>query len=663
MNVTLGRGGKHVARAPRPHGSEELRRVLRLLVRFSGGRKLYVLALVMLIFEAITTVFQPYPLAYLIDFLQGQARPLGIDLPFLSAPRSETVAILTGGLILLTMVNSLGDSLAEIFLARGGRVLGYNIRATLHAHLQRLSLAFHDQRRTGDMLTRVTSDVTALEDFVVKSVSDLAGSVLVLVGTLAFLFFKSWMVAVIALLVVPPLAAVSNHYSQRIKSASKRQRAREGDFASAAQEMLTSIRVIQSYGRADYETQRFTAQSRKAMDAALETAGLSARFSWVVAVLEALSITAVVWAGLWLIDRRTVTVGTLILFTVLIQNMFRPTRKIIREWSTIGKIFASVERIAEVLDRQPAVVDAPNAAPAPTFTGHVSFHDVDFAYQLEAEDAGRAGGSSRRVALREVNFSIPPGQVFALVGHSGAGKSTIAQLIPRLYDPDRGIVRIDGLDIRRLTLESLRSQISVVLQDTVLFSSTVADNIAYGRAHATRDQIIEAATRANADGFIRELPHGYDTMLGERAGNLSGGQRQRLAIARAFIRNAPILILDEPTTGLDATASEQVLLGLRSLMQGKTTVIITHNLNLIRSADCILVVDQGRIVERGTHEELLGARRTYAEYYAKHVGPLDEDGKPSLSVVTGEGGAQPDHADGQLSLAVNREHLIHPAHQ
>jgi len=296
--------------------------VFRLLVRFSGGRKLYVLALVMLIFEAITAVLQVYPLAYLIDFLNGQRPPLGIDLPLFSSPRNETVAVLTGGLILLTMVNSLGDSLAEIFLARGGRVLGYNIRSTLHAHLQRLSLAFHDQRRTGDMLTRVTSDVTALEDFVVKSVSDLAGSFLVLIGTLGFLFYQSWMVAVIALLVVPPLAAVSNHYSQRIKSASKRQRAREGDFADAAQEMLTSIRVIQTYGRSDYETERFGVQSRKAMEAALETANLSARFSWVVALLEALSITAVVWAGLWLIDRDAITIGTLVMFTVLIQNMF-----------------------------------------------------------------------------------------------------------------------------------------------------------------------------------------------------------------------------------------------------------------------------------------------------------------------------------------------------
>jgi ABC-type multidrug transport system fused ATPase/permease subunit len=309
------------------------------------------------------------------------------------------------------------------------------------------------------------------------------------------------------------------------------------------------------------------------------------------------------------------------------------------------------------------VVDAPNAAPAPTFTGHISFHDVNFAYQLEAEDVDKKGGSSRRVALREVNFSIQPGQVFALVGHSGAGKSTIAQLIPRLYDPDTGIVRIDGLDIRRLTLESLRSQISVVLQDTVLFSSSVADNIAYGRADATRDEIIEAAIRANADTFIRELPHGYDTMLGERAANLSGGQRQRLAIARAFIRNTPILILDEPTTGLDAFASEQVLLGLRSLMRGKTTVIMTHNLNLIRSADCILVVDQGRIMEKGTHDELLATGRIYAEYYAKQGGPLRELDDPAPAVINLDDGAQPELVDHRGALSVNGEHLIHPAHQ
>ena len=643
----------------------ELRRVIRLLIRFSGGRRLYVLALMMLVFEAITAVFQPYPLAFLIDFLQGERSGLSIDLPLLSGTRSQTVAVLTIGLILLTMINSLGDSLAEIYLARGGRDLGYNLRATLHAHLQRLSLAFHDQRMTGDMLTRVTSDVTALEDFVVKSVSDLAGSILVLTGTLAFLLWRSWVVAVIAVLIVPVLALVSNHYSQRIKSASKRQRASEGDLASAAQEMLSSIRVIQTYGRAEYETERFAVQSRLARDAALDTAGLQARFSWVVAVLEAVAISAVVWAGLWLIDRRTITIGTLVLFTVLIQNMFKPTRKIIREWSTIGKIFASVERIAEVLDRRPSVADLPDAVPAPAFVGELVFDGVAFSYRPDVEDEGEVGAVDR-VALRDVTFSVAPGQVFALVGHSGAGKSTIAQLIPRLYDPDEGVVRIDGRDVRSFTLESLRSQIGVVLQDTVLFSGTVADNIAYGRPDATREQVVEAAVRANADGFIRELPEGYDTVLGERAANLSGGQRQRLAIARAFVRDAPILILDEPTTGLDAAATEQVLLGLRSLMAGKTTVIVTHHLSLIRSADRILVVDDGRIVEQGSHDELLAAGGRYAEYHALQTEPdgarsaagesgrLDDDG---LDVGTLDDGGLDQHGDEGPEEV--RTHLVH----
>ncbi|MEY2477761.1 MAG: hypothetical protein QOG87_3076 [Actinomycetota bacterium] len=606
----------------------ELRQVARILVEFSGGRRLYMLPMLMLVFEAVTTVFQAYPLAYLIDFLQGTRGPIAVDLPFGGAPRTETVAVLTGGLLLLTMINSLGDSMAEIYLARAGRVLGLNLRTTLHAHLQRLSLAFHDQRHTGDMLTRVTSDVTALEDFVVKSVSDLAGSLLVLAGTMAFLLYKSWVVAVIAVLIIPLMASVSNHYSQKIKRASKRQRASEGDLASTAQEMLTSIRVIQTYGRADYETERFTSQSRDAMHAALETAGLQARFSWVVAVMEALAIGSVVWAGLWLIDRSAISIGTLVLFTILIQNMFKPTKKIIKEWSTIGKIFASVERISEVLDREPTVYDEDDAVEAPRFAGELSFKEVDFAYRVDVEDEvedEEEAGDAARVALYDINFRIQAGQVVALVGHSGAGKSTIAQLIPRLYDPDYGSVCIDGVNIREYTLDSLRAQIGVVLQETVLFSGTVADNIAYGREDATMDEIVEAAVRANADGFIHELPEGYDTMLGERAANLSGGQRQRIAIARAFIRDAPLLILDEPTTGLDAAATEQVLLGLRSLMQGKTTVIVSHDLNLISSADGILVIDEGRIVEAGDHQSLLAQNGTYARYYDMQSSSLREE--------------------------------------
>ena len=387
--------------------------------------------------------------------------------------------------------------------------------------------------------------------------------------------------------------------------------------------MLTSIRVVQTYGRSGYEERRFAKQSRKSMEAALDTAVLQAKFSWVVSVLEAVAVGVVVWIGLYLFDRNALTIGTLVLFVILIEDMFKPTRKIIREWTRIGKIYAAVERIAEVLDRDPTVTDSPDAKEAPPFRGDLRFEDVTFSYKLDAEDVvgDDAADSGRKVALDHVSFSAAPGEVVALIGHSGAGKSTTAQLIPRLYDPADGAVLIDGTDIRTFTLSSLRSQIGVVLQDTVLFSGTVAENIAYGREDATIEEVMEAARKANAHEFIADLPEGYETMLGERAANLSGGQRQRIAIARAFIRGAPILILDEPTTGLDSLATDQVVKGLRSLIKGKTTIIISHNLRLIRSADRVLVIEGGRIVQSGTHDELSRRPGAYVEF-----GLLDASG-------------------------------------
>jgi ABC-type multidrug transport system fused ATPase/permease subunit len=577
----------------------------------------------MLILEAVAGVFQPYPIGYLVDFLQGKRSALWF--PWIVSPQYRTIALLTSGLIVLAAVRSLCDSLAEVILARAGRRLGYRIRVTLYAHLQRLSLAFHSRRRTGEMLRRVTSDVEQVENFVIASLSDIAGAILVLLGTLTFLLVRSWRVALLAAVLVPVLSLIAHYFSRRITATARHQRAREAELSSAAQEMLTAVPVVQTFGQTEYEQERFAESSRGAMAAALESVGLQARFSWVVGMLEAVSTSAVVWLGIWLVNRSALTAGTLILFIILIQNMFKPTRKIIKQWALVGKVRASVERVAEVLARQPSVRDLPGAQKAPPFQGSLEFRGVGFEYRLDPEDASDDAQAPR--VLDDVSFRISPGEVVALVGPSGAGKSTIAQLIPRLYDPQAGEVRIDGCDIRRFTLDSLRRQIGIVLQDTILFGGSVAHNIGYGRVGATRDEIVAAAMRANAHEFIDGMPDGYDTELSERATNLSGGQRQRLAIARAFVRGAPILILDEPTTGLDAESSDLVLAGLHELMKGRTTLIISHDLHLIQRADRILVIREGRIEETGAHAELMRRGGLYASLHARRF--ADRDGPVS----------------------------------
>ncbi len=609
----------------------EIRRAARLAGRFtSGQRRNFVMAGIMLILEAWSAVQIPLVIAYLIDSylgprlaqLSGKSVPpplsplMYFGLPTLIDRDVDTILIVTIGIVLLTLINSATDSIAEIYLAKGGRLLGLNMRVALYSHLQRLSLAFYGQQRTGDLLTRVTSDVTALEDFVTVSLSDIVGSILLIGFILYTITINAWQVALMALVIIPIMALVSNYFSQRIKSASKKQRAREGDLAASAQEMLTSIRVIQTYGRGGDQTKRFAAQSGKTMESALEAARLQALFSGVVSVLESVAVAVVIWLGVWLIFRSSIGfgIGLLYAFIKYIQDMFKPTKKIIKEWNTFGKIYASVERIGEIFDRQPAVQDEPGATEAPPLKGQIEYQHVSFAYQVEDE---KSGESQLRLALRGINLSVAPGEVVALVGGSGAGKSTVAQLLPRLYDPHAGKILIDSHDIREWTLASLRAQMSMVLQEAILFTGTVAENIAYGVEKATREEIIAAAMQANAHEFIERLPNGYDTLLGERASNLSGGQRQRLAIARAFIRNTPILILDEPTTGLDAESTDLVLLALRTLMKGKATVIISHDLNLIRHADKIVAIKQGEVIQQGNHKELMKAGGLYADLYHK----------------------------------------------
>lgn len=614
-------------------------RLVGIIVRFSGNsRRKFVLSALMMVFEAGTATLIPLLIAYIIDYLSVRLSQIGgapVELPlsplgFLGLhsfinPDLETVVFVTLGIVVMTMINRLGASMSEIYLAQGGRRLGYNLRVFLYAHLQKLSLGFHNQSRTGDILSRVTADVVAVEDFIISDLSDFLKSALLIIFILIAMILNAWQVAAVAVLMIPLMALITNYYTNRIKAASQKLYSSEGELASAAQEMLTSIRVVQMYGQGSYEHSLFSAQGQKSMDSALEVTEYEARLNWVVNVLGAVLTAAVIWMGVYLIFRNPISIGGIGLLAAYIryiQDMLEPTKKLIEEWSAYGELSASLEGIGDLLDLQPAVRDEPGAITAPPFNGHLEFRNVDFAYP-SISSLNDGAQAKPRLILKHLNFDIQPGQVVAVVGHTGAGKSTVVQLIPRLYDPSAGQVLIDGHDLREYTLDSLRSQISMVLQETILFNGSIVENIAYGRPEATGAEIIEAAKEANADEFISKLPDGYFTILGERGSNLSNGQRQRIAIARAFIRTTPILILDEPSTGLDAESTDLVLHALHKLMKGKTTFIISHELNLVRDADKIIVIKAGEIEQMGTHDELILAGGLYANLFKIHAGQRD----------------------------------------
>jgi ABC-type multidrug transport system fused ATPase/permease subunit len=626
-----------------------------MITRFSGNsRRIFILSLIMLILESATAVLIPLLVPGAVVNLAAENLAA---LDFNSVV--TTLIFITIGLIILTMLNSLCDSLSAIYLAQGGRKVGYNMRVFLYNHLQKLSLSFHGQSRTGDILSRVTSDVAALEDFIISNLSDFLGSILnivILMFAMCLGAVTVWrpsllqdscnrwipptfanvclnlkppeevvgtvgtptvfIIPLVALAIIPVMALITNYFTGRIKAASKRLRSTEGELASAAQEMLASIRVVQVYGQGDYEQSLFSGQSQKAMNAALEAAAYQARFKWAMSVLAAVVTAIIIWIGVGIIRANpgSIQPGILLTFIVWVDNMFKPAKKLISQWNAFGKLYASLERIGDLLDLTPEVHDKPDALTAPSFHGRIEFRNVVFSYP-SVETSKKKGEGKARPTLNGLSFDVRPGQVVALVGHTGAGKSTVAQLLPRLYDPNEGQILIDGHDIRDYTLESLRAQMSMVLQESILFTGSILENIGYGRPDATGIEIIEAAKDANAHEFISKFSDGYYTVLAERGSNLSGGQRQRIAIARAFIRDTPILILDEPSTGLDAESTDLVLQALRKLMKDKTTIIISHELNLIRNADQIIVIKEGQIEQIGTHDELIRAGGLYANLY------------------------------------------------
>jgi ATP-binding cassette subfamily B protein len=564
-------------------------------------------ALVAVAGEAGAALLEPWPLKIVLDNLLPHHPLPGWMTPVAAWLGNGPLAILYLAVSAVAVIAVAGAccSYANTRLTSTvGQWVMHDLRRTLYHHIHRLSLAEHDGKRTGDLIGRVTKDIESVQDFVTSALLGIVTNVLTLAGIIAVMLYLNWRFTLISLSIAPVLFLVVYGFTRRIKQASRDVRKKESELVSMVAEVFSSIRVVKAFAREDYEEARFERQSLENVETALRARTLKMLLSPVVEVIVAIGTCLMLWYGARMVIAGDLTAGALVVFLLYLGKMYKPMRDLSKMTDTVSKAGVGFERVREVLETEGGVRNRRHARAARPFKGAIAFEHVSFGY------------ASGQTILDDVSFAIAPGQVAAFVGPTGGGKTTVVNLIARFYDPVSGTVRIDGTDIRDVTIRSLRDQISFVLQDTLLFQATVWQNIAYGRPEASRAEIIRAATLANAHEFIEEMPAGYDTEVGERGVTLSGGQRQRIAIARAVIRNTPILILDEPTSGLDVQSEQVVFEALDRLMQGKTTIVIAHHLATILRADTIFVVKEHRLAERGTHAELMAGGGFYAELHA-----------------------------------------------
>jgi subfamily B ATP-binding cassette protein MsbA len=552
-------------------------------------------------------LLQPWPLKIIIDtVLQAKVRKGWQSDLILRFAGTNQLDILRFAALSVLVIAALGAvcSYAEKSLTTtiGQKVL-HELRRTLYAQIQRLSLAYHDKKQTGDLISRVTGDIDSVQSFLASGLLSTLVSMLTLLGMIAVMFAINWKFTLIALSIVPILFAVVFTYTRKIKKASRAVRKKEGEMVSIIHEVFSAVRVVRAFAREDYEQRRYEVESMESVGIALRARGLKAKLSPIVEMIVAGGTCMVLWFGARMVLDGSLDTGSLIVFVLYLGRMYKPMQELSKMTDTYTKAAVAWDRIQEVLQTRRDVEDMPGALPAPPFQGNIEFDHVSFSYNPNAP------------VLRDLSFQIRKGEMAALVGPTGSGKTTITSLVARFYDPTPGVVRIDGNDIRKLQQTTLRQQISFVLQETLLFHGTIATNIAYGKSGAKMDEIIRAAQLANATEFIDKMPDGYDTVVGERGVTLSGGQKQRIAIARALIRNGPILILDEPTSGLDAESEQLVFDALDRLMEGKTSIVIAHRLATIRRADKIFVIDAGTIAETGRHEELIARGGLYAKLH------------------------------------------------
>src|SRR5262245_25439982 len=568
--------------------------------------KSLVLAVLAVVGETAADIAEPWPVKIVVDnLLQGKRMPEWAQ-PIVALLGDDKIAVLNfalGAVLTIAVVGAISSYFEKYLTTTVGQWVSHDLRLLLYQRIQRLSLLEHGESRTGDLISRVTSDIDAIQDFITTALLGIVVQILTLVGMIGVMFYINWRFTLVALSVAPVLFTVVYFYSRRIKKATRAVRRKESEMLSGVAEILGSIQVVQAFAREDYEERKFSWESRQSVQAALAARAMKAKLSPIVDILVAVGTILVLGFGARLAMNGELSIGVLIVFLTYLKQSYKPMRELSKMTNTISKAAIAFERIQEVMSSESRVADLPTAGNAPPFKGRIDFDRVSFSYGPDIQ------------ILKDVSFQIEPGQVVAIVGPSGTGKTTIASLIPRFFDPQGGSIKIDGLDVKQFTLKSLRDQISFVLQDNLLFSGTVWENIAYGRPDADPMDTIKAAEIAHAHDFIINMPQGYGTMVGERGVTMSGGQRRRIAIARAIVRNTPILILDEPTTGLDAESEKAVVEALDYLMKGRTCIVIAHHLHTVRNADVIFVMKDATLVEQGTHEELLAKGGVYAQLH------------------------------------------------
>ncbi|NWF61635.1 MAG: ABC transporter ATP-binding protein [Fischerella sp.] len=584
--------------------------IVRILRQFSPQiqkqKFLLIVSFAALMAEIFLHLLEPWPLKFIFDYilLPGfRTKPFGI--PFIDglSPFALLTA-LTVGLVAIAALRATAAYFSVVGMSLAATNVLTEIRADLYSHLQRLSLSFHHKAKSGDLITRVTSDIDRMREVTVMAVMPLLAHSFTLVGMIAVMFWLHWELALIAIAVFPLFIFSTIRLTKRIRQVVRQQRQREGAMAATAAESIGAIKIVQALSLQDMLENSFFSHNRQSLKDSAKAQRLAAGLERMVELLVGISIALVLWRGVLLVMGKSLTPGDLLVFVNYLRIAFKPMRQLAKYTGQIAKATASGERILDVLDTVPDIRDARGAKDAPPLQGYVQFENVSFAYE------------PKKGILRHLSFEANPGQHVALVGPSGGGKSTLVSLLLRLYDPVEGRILVDGHDLREYKLQSLRRQISVVLQDSILFATSVRDNIAYGSLGASDQEIEQAARLANAHDFILAMPEGYDTILGERGATLSGGQRQRIAIARAAVRQAPIVILDEPTTGLDKENEHAVNEALERLTKGRTTFLISHNLKPVVQADFILYIEGGQILEQGTHAELIRLGGRYAAMYA-----------------------------------------------